>query len=257
LCDSNPIASTFAFLLVGGLTTSPSLPPAQPFYFTLNLQVVTVEPGGFTDPAVQKDKVRLLLVSAAPSSVPNDRAHHGCRHLRQTALAAPPLPPKRRWRLVAVFGWWCNRVLSASLDPLDGPPLLHHRFPLTRFPQAHIPLCLWQDFGEHGRELISSELGLLLLKTLAAKDGVLGVFPGEETRGRQLQWLLEGTLIKAGRVPCDRRSRVRLRPLTGSADPEHKTNSPVRAQARMKQSARKVETSRLKAGRRVYRLVGG
>ncbi|GIL82500.1 hypothetical protein Vretimale_11936, partial [Volvox reticuliferus] len=52
------------------------------------------------------------------------------------------------------------------------------------------------DFGEHGRELISSELGLLLLKTLAAREGVMRVFPGELDRGRELQRLLDGTIIK-------------------------------------------------------------
>ncbi|GLI70695.1 hypothetical protein VaNZ11_015636 [Volvox africanus] len=52
------------------------------------------------------------------------------------------------------------------------------------------------DFGEHGRELISSELGLLLLKTLAAPEGVMRVFPGELDRGRELQRLLDGTVIK-------------------------------------------------------------
>ncbi|GFR45103.1 hypothetical protein Agub_g6480 [Astrephomene gubernaculifera] len=70
------------------------------------------------------------------------------------------------------------------------------------------------DFGEHGREFISSELGLLLLQTLAegaeqaqgqagaaaagggGSRGVAGVYPEEPQRGQQLQKLLEGTVIK-------------------------------------------------------------
>ncbi|KXZ42457.1 hypothetical protein GPECTOR_145g748 [Gonium pectorale] len=52
------------------------------------------------------------------------------------------------------------------------------------------------DFGEHGREFISSELGLVLLRTLADPDGPLKVWPDDPERGRKLQQLLRATFIK-------------------------------------------------------------
>jgi hypothetical protein len=56
-----------------------------------------------------------------------------------------------------------------------------------------------QDFGEHGREYISSELGLLFLRTLANAtviETAWGSGPAERERGRKLLALLQGTVMK-------------------------------------------------------------
>ncbi|PNW76488.1 hypothetical protein CHLRE_11g467631v5 [Chlamydomonas reinhardtii] len=55
------------------------------------------------------------------------------------------------------------------------------------------------DFGEHGREFISSELGLLLMRTLADKEAIThlwGDSAEDVRRGQALQRLLEGTVMK-------------------------------------------------------------
>ncbi|EFJ51122.1 hypothetical protein VOLCADRAFT_120495 [Volvox carteri f. nagariensis] len=72
----------------------------------------------------------------------------------------------------------------------------------------HEKVRMLLDFGEHGRELISSELGLLLLKTLASREGVLGVFPGELDRAQELRRLLGGTIIKV--LPMENEGGRRL-----------------------------------------------
>ncbi|KAG2432170.1 hypothetical protein HXX76_009090 [Chlamydomonas incerta] len=65
----------------------------------------------------------------------------------------------------------------------------------TRKDKIHMLL----DFGEHGREFISSELGLLLMRTLADKEAITHVWGDsaeDVKRGQALQRLLEGTVLK-------------------------------------------------------------
>lgn len=52
-----------------------------------------------------------------------------------------------------------------------------------------------QDFGEHGREYISAELGLQLLRTLADPKMIKAVLGGGE-RGERLVQLLQRVVFK-------------------------------------------------------------
>lgn len=52
-----------------------------------------------------------------------------------------------------------------------------------------------QDFGEHGREYISAELGLQLLQTLAKPELIKAVVGGGE-RGEKLMQLLQQVVFK-------------------------------------------------------------
>lgn len=62
-------------------------------------------------------------------------------------------------------------------------------------------LCCVQDFGEHGREFISSEIGLRLLRTLA-NSTQLQRFVGRGRRERRLQRILNKTLLKVRSCYC-------------------------------------------------------
>lgn len=66
------------------------------------------------------------------------------------------------------------------------------------YPAAAPVVPALQDFGEHGREYISSELGLLLMRTLADPSKLMNVFGNDEQRGQRLAQLLQGTVFKVG-----------------------------------------------------------
>ena len=118
---------------------------------------MTVEPGGFT--TKQKQKARLLIVSV------RERALSCTRLCRQLSTAEPA----------------CRRCGGGATSRPTHP--------------VYCLFDLLQDFGEHGREFISSELGLLLMQTLADPSKLMGVF-GDEARGRKLAAMLQGTVMK-------------------------------------------------------------
>ncbi len=55
-----------------------------------------------------------------------------------------------------------------------------------------------QDFGEHGREFISSEIGLRLLQVLADPAQLMR-YAGSARRARRLQRILQNVVLKVGR----------------------------------------------------------
>jgi hypothetical protein len=55
--------------------------------------------------------------------------------------------------------------------------------------------CCSQDFGEHGREFISSEVGLRLLQVLADPQ-LLQNYTGQGKRLERLNAILEQTVLK-------------------------------------------------------------
>lgn len=84
-----------------------------------------------------------------------------------------------------------------GLAPLPHPIILTN----SRNPCFMPTYAPRQDFGEHGREFISSELGLLLMRTLADKEAIThlwGDSAEDVRRGQALQRLLEGTVMKVG-----------------------------------------------------------
>jgi hypothetical protein len=131
--------------------------------YAVDMMVVTLEPGGHTQDHSQK--VRLLLVRAALPRRRGARPGSCC-----PPHAAAPLCP----RATAAHAP-CNELLNERRAPL--PPL--------------------QDFGEHGREFISSELGLAFMRALT-DPAALRKAAGGERRAARLRRILESCVFKAG-----------------------------------------------------------
>jgi len=55
--------------------------------------------------------------------------------------------------------------------------------------------CVLQDYGQHAREFISSELGLRLLSTLSDPAAVVKAV-GDEQRGQQILKILDQVVFK-------------------------------------------------------------
>jgi hypothetical protein len=145
-------------------------------------QVVTVEPAGLS--SSHGNKVRLLLVRR--------RAAGGARSgpaLWQRARAATRRAP---------------RPLRPARHPTPPHPTPPHPTPPHPTPPT-------QDFGEHGREFISSEVGLRFLQALA-DPAALGVAAGSPRRAARLRRILQDCVFKvrgAGRGAWGGRRRGR------------------------------------------------
>lgn len=66
-----------------------------------------------------------------------------------------------------------------------------------------LPSACYQDFGEHGREYISAELGIRLLRTLTNPAEIKAVLGGGE-RGAKLYEMLKNVVFVVSGKGCQR-----------------------------------------------------
>ena len=158
--------------------------------YSTTLSVVTVEPAGLSDS--HTDKIRLLLVrAAAPLAGTAGPPMAACR-----ACLEGQRPPGGLWNL------------DASPAGAAHCALMHFAGRGLQFRCCCCCCCcyccclqcclLLQNFGEHGRELISSEIALRLLRLLCDEAQRAPLLEAYGLSPAHVQQLLQRAVFKVG-----------------------------------------------------------